>query len=231
MRDFARARGQLAKTDAIDAATLADYGRTFAPEVSRASSEAQQQLRDLSRRREHLVRLRVCQKNALEKCDNALIKREISGMIVYLDRRVVTCDKQIAKVVEGDEKLVRKRDRLEKAQGIGRVASITLLAEVPELGRMTSRQAASLVGLAPLNRDSGKWRGTRTIHGGRAIARRALYMPALCATRHNPVLKEFYQQLRARGKAHHVALTAVMRKLVCLANLLLSDPTFELQGV
>ena len=101
-----------------------------------------------------------------------------------------------------------------------------LIAEVPELGSISDKQASGLVGVAPLNRDSGKWRGQRTIHGGRRIARRALFMPALCCTTHNPILRDFYRGLVARGKPHHLAMTAVMRKIVCLVNKTLSDPNF-----
>jgi transposase len=226
VRDYARAKGQLAKTDAIDAEILADYGETFEPNERQEPSEAQEQLRELSRWREHLVYQRTREKNALQKSDNAFIRSKIEAIIEFLDRQLDACEKEIEKVFEADEELSWKRRRLEEIQGVGPVASSTLLAEVPELGKMNGRQVAALLGLAPLNRDSGKWRGTRTIHGGRGKGRRALYMPALSAKSHNPVLKGFYEGLRERGKAHQVALTAVMRSLM---NRMLAEREFVIQ--
>jgi transposase len=230
VRDFARAAGRLAKTDAIDAQTLVDYGTTFKPRAEHHSDATQQTLRDLSRRREHLVSQRIREKNALEKAHDPFVTKNIRATIVFLNRQVKACDARLREIISADKKLKEKQERLQQVQGIGPVCATSMLAEVPELGKISDKQAASLLGLAPFNRDSGQWRGSRTIQGGRGIARRALYMPALCAMTHNPILKEFYQRLRAKGKAHYVALTAVMRKLGCLVNRILSDAEFELQG-
>ncbi len=227
IRDYARAKGQLAKTDAIDAKLLSDYGATFKPEPQPPASPVQEELSAAVRRKEALTRQLVREKNAMEKATDKFVRADIKASLTHIQKRVALCDKRIKELIASDEQLKAKSKRITAIKGLGIAAAATLIAEVPELGSITDKQAASLVGVAPLNRDSGKWRGQRTIHGGRRIARRALFMPALCSVTHNPILREFYRGLIARNKPHHLAMTAVMRKIVCLVNKTLSNPNFN----
>lgn len=227
VRDFARAKGQLAKTDSIDAAILTEYGEVFSPRPLQAPSALQRRLSAAFRRRESYKDKLIGEKNALEKITDAFVKKDIKAFIVQLTKRIERCDKHIAGLIASDPVLSEKKRKMEQIAGIGPGTSMAVLAEAPELGTISDKQASCLVGVAPLNRDSGNWRGSRSIHGGRSRVRRALYMPALCAAHHNPILKEFYQRLIAKNKPHHVALTAVIRKLVCLINRILADPDFK----
>lgn len=227
VRDFARAKGQLAKTDYIDAAVLTEYGEVFKPRSLVPPSATLQQLSSTIRRKDALTRKLATEKTALGKVNDTFVKRSIKSSITHLKKLIEKCDKHILKLIASDQNLREKREKIEQIKGIGPGASSTLLAELPELGTLSDKQVSSLVGVAPINRDSGKWRGTRSIHGGRSLVRRSLYMPALCAVNHNPILRKFYQGLIARNKPHHVALTAVIRKIVCLLNRILSDPDFK----
>lgn len=227
VRDYARAKGQLAKTDEIDAKLLSDYGAAFRPAVQPAESPVHEALSAVVRRKEVLTRQLVREKNALEKASDGFVKADIRTSLDQIKKRIARCEEQIGKLIGSDAELQAKSDRITAIKGLGPNVAATLLAEVPELGSMSNKQAASLVGLAPLNRDSGKWRGQRTIHGGRRMARRALFMPALCSTIHNPILRDFYRSMIARNKPHHLAMTAVMRKIVCLVNRTLSEPNFK----
>ena len=227
VRDFARAKGLLAKTDRIDARVIADFGALFKPDPTPAPSKTGQQLNAAVRRRESLVGQLTREKNAREKASDKFVRQDIEALIALLSKRLARCDRHIAGLIDADETLREKRQRLEQVKGVGSATSSLVLATLPELGSIGNKQVSALVGLAPMNRDSGKRRGQRTIQGGRANVRRGLYMPALCAARHNPILKAFYERLRSAGKAHHVALTAVMRKLICLLNRILADPDFN----
>ncbi len=227
VRDFARAKGQLAKTDVIDAGIITEYGEVFAPRALLVPSALQEKLSAAFRRRDSLKGALVREKNALEKVTDTFVKADLKVTINHLDRRILRCDKHIAELIVTDPSLTEKKRKMEQITGVGPGASMAILAEVPELGTITDKQASCLVGVAPLNRDSGKWRGQRSIHGGRALVRRSLYMPALCAANHNPILRDFYRGLIARNKPHHVALIAVMRKMICLLNRVLADPDFK----
>ena len=163
---------------------------------------------------------------ALHKTTDSFVRKDLRSLIGILENLIRKFDKEISTLIDAQEDLKQKRQRLEKVKGVGPGVSSVLLAELPELGQIGDRQATALVGLAPMNRDSGKHRGKRSIQAGRGQVRRALYMPAMCAVRFNPILKAFYERLRAKGKAHHVAITAVMRKLICLLNRILADPNF-----
>tara|TARA_R110002096_G_scaffold169222_11_gene340792 strand:- start:15 stop:971 length:957 start_codon:yes stop_codon:yes gene_type:complete len=226
VRDFARAAGQLAKTDAIDARVLCEYGHTFHPPAAVCPSPQQVELSAVVRRKERLTAQLSREKITLQKTTDHYVKGDLRASIRFLQGRVERCQDRIKKLIEANRELKEKARKLEQIKGLGPGTSGVLIAEMPELGSISDKQASRLVGVAPLNRDSGAWRGKRSIHGGRALVRRSLYMPALCAVRFNPILKAFYERLRAKGKAHHVALTAVMRKLVCLANRILKDPLF-----
>jgi len=227
IRDYARAKGQLAKTDAIDAKLLSDYGATFKPKAQEAPSPVQEALSAAVRRKEALTRQLVREKNALEKTADKFVRADIRVGINHIKKRIAACDGHIKELIASDQDLQAKCGRITAIKGLGPSAAAVLLAEVPELGSISDKQAASLVGVAPLNRDSGKWRGKRTIHGGRRIARRGLFMPALCSVTHNPILRDFYRGMIKRNKPHHLAMTAVMRKIVCLVNKILSDPNFK----
>lgn len=226
VRDFAGAQGKLAKTDKIDAQILADYGQVFDPRPDVELSATQQSLSAVTRRRDRLVRQLAAEKVALPKADIAFVMADIKRSIGVFSRAVERCDKEIERLIDSEKSLKEKQKRMEQIKGIGKCASSILIAEMPELGSLTDKEAASLIGVAPFNRDSGRWRGKRTIRGGRGLIRRSLYMPALCAVRHNPILREFYQRLIAKNKPHKVAIVAVIRKMICLLNRILADPNY-----
>jgi transposase len=228
VRDFARACGRLAKTDAIDAAVLRDYGEKLRPTPDPLPLEGEAEFAELVRARQELVALITAEINRREHA-------QLPGLLKLSHARQKLLEKQLAQLdalldahVAARAALTAKAERLQQVAGVGRVSALTVLALLPELGRVGDAQASALVGVAPLNHDSGQFRGQRHIHGGRAALRRVLYMAALAATRHNPILKTFYLRLRDRGKPAKVALTAVMRKLTVLLNRLLKNPQFTL---
>ncbi len=227
VRDFAKARGTHAKTDPIDAAVLTHYGECFQPRPSLPQSPQHKALQACVRRRANLVLQRQRERIALEKTDDAFVRQDIRSLLRVLDARIKKAEKHIASLIADDADMKAKALRMEQVAGVGRVVSSTVLAELPELGKISDKQAASLVGLAPFNADSGKRGGQRRTKGGRELVRRTLYMPALSSCFRNPVFKHIYQRLIHKGKPHHVAIVAVMRKLVCLLNRLLADPSFQ----
>ena len=227
VRDFARAQGRLAKTDRLDAAVLADYGRCLQPAASAVPSAVQRQLAELVARRQQVQQLHTAEHNRLEHLVHPAVRRQVQRHLLALERQLEQLDEWLADLVRTEAPLAQKVARLCLVTGVGRITAWTLLATVPELGTLNRRQAAALVGVAPMNRDSGPRRGHRLIAGGRAAARRALYMAALVAAFANPCLRPFYHRLVASGKAPKVALVAVMRKLIILLNHLLLDPTFQ----
>ena len=206
---------------------LAEYGRCLCPSAQRPPSASQQQLAELVARRHQVQQLRTAELNRLEHTSHPALRRQLQRHLVGLERQVKQIEKWLAELVEREETLAQKVARLCLVCGVGTVTAWVLLASLPELGTLNRRQAAALAGVAPFNRDSGAWRGHRMIGGGRAMARRALYMAALTAAFANPRLKSFYARLRAAGKAAKVALVAVMRKLVILLNRVLQDPSFQ----
>ncbi len=199
IRDFARAKGQLAKTDAIDARILYDYGRCFQPPAASALEPALQKLAALCARRRQLLSLRVAEKNRLLRAEPC-VAASLRAILRVLDSQIATLDKSLAATVASCSLLRAKVAALCQVKGIGPTSAIALLAAMPELGSLSKNQAASLAGLAPFNHDSGLFRGQRHIHGGRLAARCALYMPALTASRHNPVIAPFYSRLLLNGK-------------------------------
>jgi len=228
VRHFARAQGQRAKTDPIDAAVLSDYGQAFSPPPTRTASPQQQQLADWSQRRHQLVRLMVIKRNHAEHYTDPLRRRQSQQLCRLLEKQIDQCDKAITTLIAQDPQLAYKASRLQAIPGVGKVVASTVLAEMPELGTLNNHTAAALAGVAPYNRDSGTKKGLRSISGGRRPVRCALYMAALSAVRHDRILKEFYQRLRAAGKKPKVALTACMRKLIILMNHLLKNDHFQL---
>ena len=217
VRDFARATGQLAKTDAIDAAVLALFAERVRPEPRPLPDEARQSLEALVTRRRQLIEMLIAEQNRLSHARRT-VRRSLTDHIRWLERRLGGVDRDLDQAVRASPLWRAQDDLLQSVPGIGPITSRTLLAELPELGRLSRKEIAALVGVAPLARDSGTMRGRRTIWGGRASVRAVLFMAAAAATRWNPVIRTFYQRLRAAGKLAKVALTACMRKLLTIAN-------------
>lgn len=230
VRNFARAQGQAAKTDRIDAAMLTAYGQKFAPKPTAPRTEQEQQLTELVRRRTQVVELLVSQRQQAEGLRVPGVRRQAQNLVRRLERDLAQLENQLKALQQQAPTLQARAQKLEAITGVGMITAVSVLAELPELGTLNRQQAAALAGLAPHPRDSGKWRGQRRISGGRAPVRRALYMAALVAARSNHILKAFYQRLRAAGKPAKVALTAVMRKLIVLMNHTLKHPHFVLQN-
>ena len=218
VRAFAQALGRTAKTDAIDADVLALFGMRVQPVPRAIPDAATQALAALVARRRQLLEMLGAEQRRLEQATTNAVRRDLRNHIRWLERRVKDVDDEIGGAIQGSPIWRVQDDLLRSVPGIGPAVARTLLAELPELGRLDRRAIAALVGVAPFNRDSGQWRGRRMIWGGRGPVRTALYMAALVATRHNATLKGFYQRLRAAGKPPKVALVAVMRKLLTIVN-------------
>lgn len=222
-RRFAEATGTLAKTDRIDARGLARMGAVLDLAPTLLPSPARQRLKELASTRRALVDAATAERNRLGATTEPLCRRLAGQRIAQLSRHIARIEREIEAVIAADPDLARQCDLLATIPGVGRLTAAVLLAEMPELGTMEARQAASLAGLAPIADDSGARRGRRVIRGGRATLRQALYMPAVSAIRHDPVMHAFYERLRAAGKPAKLALTAVMRKLVITANAIIRD--------
>lgn len=218
VRDFAKATGRLAKTDRIDAELLAAYGRTLQPPAEPKPSALLEELTDVVRRRAQLAGLLGLQRTQRHQLYDAKLIAELDRLLAFVAQQIEVMDQRLDELIDQDGGLGTRLQQLCQVEGVGRTTAINLIAELPELGRLNRTRIAALAGLAPFNRDSGAGSGQRHIRGGRSNVRRALYMAALAATRCNPVLRPFYQQLRARGKGHRIAITAVMRKLLLRLN-------------
>jgi transposase len=224
VRDFARATGQLAKTDRLDAQILAQFAATVRP-IPRPLPEAcTQELAALLTRRRQLIDMLTAEKNRLSSALKP-IRKGIQAHITWLERRLAETDDDLSSTIQASAVWREKDDLLQSTPGVGRVLSTTLLASLPELGTLNRKQIAALVGVAPFARESGVWRGKRVVRGGRAPVRVALYMSALVATRYNPIIKAFYRRLRDAGKPAKVALTACMRKLLTILNAMVKHHT------
>lgn len=228
VRDFARAQGRLAKTDAVDATVLVAFGQTFRPDSTAPLSPAQTRLAALTDRRAQLMDARKAELCRLPQCDDALVRRSLQKSLRFLDKEIIALQTQIQTLLCQEPALQQKVERLQQVVGVGKQTAIAVLAHLPELGTLSKREAAALAGLAPINHDSGAWRGQRHIAGGRTKVRIALYMAALSAARCNRILKPFYQRLRNAGKPAKVCLVAVMRKLIILFNTMLKHHDFQL---
>ena len=220
VRDFAKAMGQLAKTDALDAAMLADFAQRVRPTPRPLPDDAAQLLDSLLTRRRQIVEMLTAEKNRLGFARGP-VKRDISQHIRWLEKRLTDVDGDLQDAVASSPLYQAKSDLLRSVPGVGPVTALTLLATLPELGHLSRHQIAALVGVAPMNRDSGTMRGKRMVWGGRAPVRAVLYMAALVGLKHNPVLRVFYERLRAAGKPFKVAATACMRKLLTILNAML----------
>lgn len=224
VRDFAKATGRLAKTDALDAQTLAHFAEVMRPALRPLPDEQTQALAAILARRRQLVEMLTAEKNRLGSARKP-VRKSLRTHIAWLERELARTDSDLAQAIRESPVWREKDDLLRSTPGVGPVLTTTLLADLPELGTLTGKQIAALVGVAPLNRDSGTLRGKRTVWGGRAPIRATLYMAALVASRFNPVIRAFYQRLCAAGKAKKVALTACMRKLLIILNAMLKHRT------
>jgi len=228
VRHLAKSDGVFAKTDALDAALIKRFAEQKKPRPYKRPAACVERLQNLLNRRCQLLDFHTQENNRLQQTHDLEIKRLIKSHLAHLKRQLALLDAKLRHLSASEPELRSRHDRLLPVIGLGPVTILSLLGYLPELGQYTGRQLTSLVGLAPWARDSGDTRASRCIRGGRSHARKSLYMAALVASRHNPILAAFYQRLVGRGKPPKLALTAVMRKLLCLANRLLSDPGFVL---
>lgn len=224
VRDFARAMGRLSKTDAIDAQVMAYFAATVQPKPRPMPNSQTRELSAILARRRQVVEMIVAERNRLGIANGA-VREGIQDHIRWLEGELTNVDNNLTRIIQKSPLWREKYELLRSVPGVGPVLSTTLLADLPELGSLNRRQIAALVGVAPLNRDSGTFRGKRRVWGGRAKVRAVLYMATLVATRHNAVIRAFYQRLNAAGKEKKVALTACMRKLLTILNAVIRSRT------
>lgn len=224
VRAFARSTGQLAKTDRIDAAVLAEYGTRHHPPPAPKPVALLEELTDVVRRRAQLAELIGVQRTQRQQLHDPKLIKQLDRLIAVLERQIAELERRLDELIDRDDGLGARLRLLCQVEGVGRTTAMNLIAELPELGKINRAQIAALAGLAPINWDTGTYSGQRHIRGGRRQVRRALYMAALTAVRCNPVLGPYYRGLRDRGKLHRVAIVAVMRKLLIHLNRLLTPP-------
>lgn len=217
VRDFAKAKGILAKTDRIDARVIAEFGQAISPRITPRKSEKHRQLLAAVERRRALVQLKTAESNRKKQARCPEVIENITKMLAFIKEQIKQQDARIAKFLEEDE-FREKAEILESFKGLGPVSVAVLIAELPELGEASGKEIGALVGVAPFNVDSGNYKGRRRIRGGRSKLRQTLYMASLVASRYNPVLKEFYDRLREREKSHRQSLIAVQRKMLVILN-------------
>lgn len=228
VRHFARAQGQRAKTDRIDAAVLTHCGQALRPQPTPPRTPLETELNELVRRRAQLLDVLVAQRQQADRLTSSTLRRQAQSLVRRLQRDLETIETLLTQLQKRSVDLQQRVQRLVGIDGVGVITALGVLAELPELGTLNRGQVAALSGLAPHPRESGQWQGRRSIGGGRPAVRRALYMAALSAARANRCLSQFYQRLRSAGKPAKVALTAVMRKLIVLMNHVLKNPNFIL---
>lgn len=220
-RRFCEATGRLAKTDRIDAGLLARYGALLQTRILQDNTQVLNDLKELHMARLALIKDRTAAKNRAKTLSNPLLKKHNADRLRQIERQITAIDDAITALIAKDASLKARFDILLSIPGVSQITGFTLLIEMPELGQLDEKAVAALAGLAPMNRQKGRWTGRASIAGGRAIVRQSLYMPALVASRFNEDLKAKYDQLKAAGKPPKVAITAIMRKLIVLANALL----------
>jgi len=225
VRDFAKATGQLAKTDRIDCRVLAHFAAAIDPPVRPVKSAETQHLEALLARRRQIVEMLVAEKNRLASNHDRAVVKDLNAHIAWLERRLKSSDDELQRVLKTSPAWRERDDLLRSVPGVGPVLSLTLMAQLPELGQLNRREIAKLVGVAPFNWDSGQWRGSRHIWGGRATVRSPLFMATLCAIRINPTIQLFYRRLLMAGKAPKVAIIACMRKLLTILNVMVKTQT------
>lgn len=217
VRDFAKSNGTLAKTDRLDARLLADFARAVSPPLYHLPDVVQSQLSELIRRRQQLVEIKAAEQTRLKLASQA-VKPSVERHLAWLAAELSDIDDDLHRKIKSDSDYQQRDELLQSVPGIGAVVSATLLGELPELGKLSSKELAALVGLAPFASDSGKWRGRRQIKGGRRQVRKALYQATVAALRVNEAIKVIYQRLKERGKPTKVAIIAAARKLLCYIN-------------
>ena len=222
-RDFARSLGRLAKTDTIDARTLAEFAKLGHVRNSEKTPENRAILDDLITRRRQVTQMLAAEKTRREGLIHKIARASVNKVIRLLEQQREDLDREIARLIESDDDWRNRRDLLASVPGVGVTTASRLIADLPELGKLNRQQIAALVGVAPLNRDSGTLRGHRSIFGGRAAVRSGLYMPTLSAMRFNPLIKPFGERLIAAGKAFKVAMIACMRKLLTILNVMVRN--------
>lgn len=223
VREYARATGRLAKTDHIDARVLCAFTLAVQPPLRPLKDEQAEALSALLARRQQLIGMRTAEKNRLTLGAAGAVRKNLKAHIKWLDRHLRDTDRDIRQLIEASPVWRAKEDLLTTAPGVGNTTARVLIGQLPELGQLNRQQIAALAGLAPFNRDSGQMRGQRMIWGGRHDVRRGLYMATLSAIRANPVIRDFYQRLKANGKPSKVAITACMRKLLVILNAMIRD--------
>ena len=224
VRNFARAMGRLSKTDTIDARVMAYFAATVQPKPRPMPDAQTQELSAILARRRQVIEMIVAERNRLGVANEA-VREGIQDHITWLEKELADVDNNLTRIIQKSPLWKEKDELLRSVPGVGPVLSVTLLADLPELGTLNRRQIAALVGVAPLNRDSGTFRGKRRVWGGRAKVRAVLYMATLVATRHNAAIRAFYQRLYTAGKEKKVALTACMRKLLTILNAVIRSRT------
>lgn len=222
VRNYARIKGAIAKTDKIDAQIIAEFSATIEPEIRPLTSKQIRAFKDLLARKRQLNEMRTKELNRLQKASKIVARSHVAA-IKFLDKEIAWVNEKLAKALPEIEEWQQTYELLSSVPGIGDGVAYTLLGELPELGSLTNREVAALCGLAPFNKDSGSMRGKRRIKGGRAPIRTMLYMAMLCAIQHNPVMRSFYLRLVAQGKHKKVAITACMRKMVTILNAMVRD--------
>lgn len=223
VRDFAKGIGQLAKTDKLDAAVLAQFARLVVPPPSEKTSEKQRELEALVTRRRQLLETRVAESNRVGQTQDPFIKKTFERLLAAVDREIKAIEQRIAKLLETDDQWKSRLELLTSVPGVGKTTAATLVAELPELGKLNRQQLAALVGVAPFPRDSGQARGQRRIWGGRKSLRSILYMATLTARRCNPVIKAFAARLAAAGKSFKAIQVACIRKLLVILNTMVKN--------
>lgn len=218
VRDYARAMGLIAKTDKIDARVIAEFATSPRLVLRELPDAHTLQRKALIARKDQLVEIHVAERNRLEHAVDAPVLESIRQVLAVIEEQIATVDRQLAEDIAADENLQHKVEILDSVPGLGAATAIMLVTQLPELGHVNRRQIAALVGIAPMNRDSGQYHGKRMTGGGRVRVRSALYMPLLAAIRFNPPIRQFYQRLLANGKSKMTALVAAMRKLLTILN-------------
>jgi transposase len=224
IKDFAKATGKLAKTDKIDARTIAHFAQAIHPEAKPVKDEKTEELSAILTRRSQVLEMLIMEKNRIKKA-RKVVKEAIKAHITFLENELKELDKELKGKVKETPIWREKDDLLQSVPGVGKVLSLMILAELVELGMLNRRQIAALVGVAPFNRDSGRIKGKRTVWGGRARLRATLYMATISAIRHNPMIKTFYERLLKAGKQKKTAIVACMRKLITVLNAILKTRT------
>jgi len=216
--DFAKVKGILAKTDKIDALNIAHFAQMFKPPIQEPISKNARLLKALNTRRRQLIKMKTAENNHKEHIADKIIKKSLDKILKVLNNEIDKIDAEIKAIVKADEAMSKRVDQLKTVPGIGDVTANMLVTNLPELGKYNKKQIAALIGVAPINRDSGTFKGKRMTGGGRREVRTQLYMPMLSATQYNPVINEFYNRLVNNGKPKMTAMVAAMRKLIVILN-------------